>query len=119
MSYNLIKKIGETSWVKLSGKLTVYDFQELQALARINLELFGRFRVLVELEDFQGWNREPGWENTQFLIAHGDQVSRIAFVGNEKWKDDIFMFTGQPFREDEIEFFPPERIAEAQAWLSE
>ena len=52
MSYQLINKFNRDNWVKLSGKLTVHDFQVLQALARLSLEQFGQFRVVVELEDF-------------------------------------------------------------------
>ncbi len=55
MSNQLISKF---YLVKLSGKLTVHDFQLLQALARLSLEQFGQFRIVVELEDFQGWSNE-------------------------------------------------------------
>lgn len=118
MSYNIIKVASDQSWIKLSGILTVQDFLQLQALGKESLERFGRFRVLIELENFQGWSREPEWQNTSFLIEQGDQFSKFAFVGDMQWKNEIFMFTGQPFRAAAMEFFPPERLAEAQAWLS-
>ena len=38
-----------SNWVKPSGKLTVHDFQVLQALSRLSLEQFGQFRVVIEL----------------------------------------------------------------------
>jgi hypothetical protein len=31
-------------------------------------------------------------------------VSRLAFFGDEKWKDEIFLFTGRPMRQMAIEF---------------
>jgi hypothetical protein len=119
MSYQLIKKNDYDNWVKLIGKLTVRDFQELQALARSSLECFGQFRMLVELEDFQGWSKETGWENTSFLEENEEGMSKLAFVGNEKWKDEIFMFIGKPMRQIGIEFFPQDQFDQAQAWLSE
>ena len=119
MSYQLIKEFNRNNWVKLIGKLTVNDFQELQALARLSLEQFGRVRILVELEDFQGWSKETGWENSFFLEENGEGISKLAFVGDEKWKDEIFMFTGKPMRHTAIEFFPQDQIDQAQAWLSE
>ena len=60
MAYQLINKFNRDNWVKLSGKLTVKDFQVLQALARLSLEQFGQFRVVIELEGFQGWSNESG-----------------------------------------------------------
>ena len=67
MSYQLIKEFNRINWIKLIGKLTVSDFQQLQTLARLSLEQFGQFRVLIELEDFQGWSKETGWENSFFF----------------------------------------------------
>ena len=119
MSYQLIKKFDRVNWVKLIGKLTVRDFQELQTLARLSLEQFGQVRILVELEDFQGWSKETGWENTSFLEENEEGISKLAFVGDEKWKVEIFMFTGKPMRQMAIEFFPQDQFDQAQAWLSE
>jgi hypothetical protein len=119
MSYQLIKEFNRNNWVKLIGKLMVRDFQELQAMARLSLEQFGQVRILVELEDFQGWSKETGWENSFFLEENGEGISKLAFVGDEKWKDEIFMFTGKPMRQISIEFFPLDQFNQAQAWLSE
>ena len=119
MSYQLIKEFNRNNWIKLIGKLTVSDFQQLQAMARLSLEQFGQVRILVELEDFQGWSREAGWENSFFLEENDKGISKLAFVGDEKWKVDIFMFTGKPMRQTAIEFFPQDQLVQAQAWLSE
>lgn len=119
MPYQLVKTLDSDSWIKLSGKLTVPDFQELQAVAKLSLEHFGQVRILVELEGFEGWSREPGWEDSFFLEEEGSLISKLAFVGDEKWKDEIFMFTGKPMRKTAIEFFPQDKLHEAKAWLSE
>ena len=119
MSYQLIKTLDSEHWIKLSGKLTVSEFQELQALGQLGLERFGQVRILVELEDFQGWSREPGWEESFFLSENEDRISKFAFVGDEKWKDEVFMFTGKQMRKTAIEFFPQDQLAQAKAWLSE
>jgi hypothetical protein len=119
MPYQNNKTCDGEHWIKLSGKLTVPDFQELQDLAKLSLERFGQVRILVELEDFQGWSREAGWEDSFFLAEEGDLISKFAFVGDEKWKDEVFMFIGKPWRKTAIEFFPQDLLAQAKAWLSE
>ena len=118
MSYQLIKEFNREVWIKLVGKLTVSDLQELQALARSSLVISGQFRALIELEDFQGWSKETAWENSVFLEDHEGSLSKLVFVGDEKWKVEVFMFTGQPMREIAIEFFPKGQIDQAKAWLS-
>ena len=119
MSYQIIEKSDRINWVNLSGKLTIHDFQELQALARQSLEQFGQVRILFELENFQGWTNETEWENTTFLEENGEGISKLAFVGDEKWKIEILMFTGGPMRQTAIEFFPQDQLDQARAWLSE
>ena len=119
MPYQLIKNSDCVNRVKLSGKMTVRDLQEIQNLAKFNLEQFGQFRLLVELEGFQGWSKETGWEDSYFLEGNKESKSKVAIVGDEKWKDEIFMFTGKPIRQMAIEFFPQDQFGQAQAWLSE
>lgn len=119
MPYRLISARDSDNWIKLSGKLTVHDFQELQTLAKADLERFGQVRILVELEDFHGWSREPGWEDSFFLTEDENKISKVAFVGDEKWKDEAFLFMGKDMRKMAIEFFPNDQLDEAKAWLSE
>ncbi|WP_411728215.1 STAS/SEC14 domain-containing protein [Methyloglobulus sp.] len=119
MPYQLIKTLDSENWIRLTGKLTVLEFQEILALAKLSLERFGQYRTLVVLEDFQGWSREPGWEDSFFLVEDENWISKIAFVGDEKWKDEVFMFTGKQMRKTAIEFFPQDQLAQAKAWLSE
>lgn len=119
MTYRLINSLDSESWIKLSGQLTVGEFQQLQSLGASNLEKFGQFRVLIELARFQGWSREPGWENSFMLTEDENRISKVAFVGDEKWKEEVFMFTGKQMRKTAIEFFRQNQLAEAKAWLAE
>jgi len=119
VTFRLIKSLDSENWIKLSDKLTVSEFQKLQSMAKSSLERFGQFRGLLELEDFQGWSKEPGWENSFFITENGKQISKIAFVGDEKWEDEVFMFMGKQMRKTAIEFFPKNQLAQAKAWLSE
>jgi hypothetical protein len=104
-------------WIKVSGQLTVGEFQKLQSLGELSLEWFGQFEVLIELEDFQGWSKESGWENSFFLTEGIDPISKIAVVGDEQWKEEVFLFMGKGMRKAAIEFFPPYQLEAAKAWL--
>jgi hypothetical protein len=119
VTFRFIKSLDSENWIKLSDKLTVSEFQRLQSMAKSSLERFSQFRGLLELEDFQGWSREPGWEDSFFIAEDGNRISKIAFVGDEKWKEEVFMFMGKQMRKTAIEFFPKNQLAQAKAWLSE
>jgi len=62
--------------------------------------------------------RKPAGEYV-FFGRNAEGISKLAFVGDEKWKVEIFMFTGKPMRHTAIEYFPQDQFDQAQAWLSE
>lgn len=120
MTFRLIKTLDSENWIQIRDQLTVSEFQKIQSLGELSLEWFGQFRVLIELEDgFDGWSREPGWEDSFFLTEDGSRISKVAVVGDEKWKDQVFMFMGKQMRKTAIEFFPQYQLAKAKAWLCE
>jgi len=119
MPYTIVKQTQDYGHIRIQGLFSVKDLLALQDLAVTELQNSNCFRVLVELRDFAGWSHEPEWENSEFLPANDNQISRIAFVGDERWQDDVFMFTGQPMRSDEIAFFTSDQWDQAEAWLKQ
>ena len=51
-------------------------------------------------------------------MEEGQQIEKMAIVGDEKWRDDALAFTAKGFRPTAIEFFPASRMNEARIWLS-
>lgn len=118
MPYSIVKQTLDLNWIKISGQLTVLDLLAIQVLGQENEQPSHHLRTLIELEDFEGWSNEPGWENTTFMPDQDNETSRIAIVGDEKWKDEIYMFIGYPMRTIDLAFFPPDQLNEAQIWLT-
>jgi hypothetical protein len=52
-------------------------------------------------------------------MTHGDDIARIAIVGDPRWMDQTLAFAGKGFRATEIEFFPPSSAKEADLWIHE
>jgi len=50
-------------------------------------------------------------------MEHDDDIEKIAIVGDEKWKDLVFAFTGKPFRRAAIEYFNSSHLEKARAWI--
>jgi len=42
-----------------------------------------------------------------FLMDYGDDVVKMAIVGDAKWKEQVFMFTAKGLRKTAIEYFCP------------
>lgn len=120
MPYQHITSTGADSWFKISGFLTVKDYVSIQELLKKTLERFGHIQVLIEDDGFRGWSDDPsGWESTSFLIGKEEKQSKFAFVGDGKWRDDIYLFIGKPLREVTLEYFPPEKLDDAKKWIFE
>ncbi len=77
-----------------------------------------RVKVLVVLENFEGWERGADWGDITFLLEHDHQIDKIAIVAESKWEKETLMFAGKGFRRGQVKFFPPNQLAVARAWLS-
>lgn len=119
MPFEMIKKLDREIWFKINGQCTVEDYEQIQSLILMSLEWFEDSRILVILDDFQGWCKDDRWDDILFMQEHADKITKIAIVGDKKWKDDVFMFSGKPFRTTDIEFFPEENLSQAKQWLSQ
>jgi len=117
MSFKIIETDDDVICVRLSGLMRFADQQALQARARSLIEQGKAVRVLVYADDFQGWERTDDWSDVGFLMEHGDDIAKMAIVGDAKWKDDVFLFVGKGLRKTEIEFFTRDDHSEAERWV--
>jgi hypothetical protein len=104
---------------KVTGTLTRSELSLLQAAAVAGIKDWGKVNALVILEDFQGWKKEPGWDDMSFADEHDRNIQKMAVVGPEKWRDWVCAFVGKGFRSAMIEYFLPSQIEKAKKWLSD
>ena len=61
--------------------------------------------------------KKDDWGDMAFLMEYGDSVTKMAIVGEERWKENAFVFAGKGLRETEIEFFTRDKLDEAEGWI--
>lgn len=110
---------GKLLELKIRGMLTKVDHERIIQNAKEAIAREGKIRALVILEAFQGWKRGEGWGDVSFMMEQGQQIEKIAIVGDDRWQDDALAFTAKGFRPTAIEFFSVSRLEEARAWVSE
>ena len=76
-----------------------------------------QLRVLILLEDFEGWDKSEHWEDLGWVEANDRRLQRLAFLGEERWRDSVEMFALKGLRPVEIEYFGPGQEEEARHWL--
>ncbi|MGH7843836.1 MAG: STAS/SEC14 domain-containing protein [Candidatus Binatia bacterium] len=118
MPVEIIDASGKLLQARVWAVLRKDDYDRMIQVAKESIAREGKIRVLIVLEAFGGWERRADWGDVTFITEHSKDIEKMALVGEEKWKDDAFAFTGKGFRSTNIEFFTPSRLEEARAWLS-
>lgn len=116
MPCSVTNQAGPYLEVRISGVMTVADMRQMQDRATAIIARGDRPCALALLDGFEGWSSDDGWNDVSFLTTHGDDISRLAFVGDEKWRDQVFMFTARGMRATSIEYFPRSQLEQARAW---
>lgn len=103
--------------LRASGTLTTKDYDAAVPELEHALELAqAPLRVLIRLEDFQGWDIAALWRELVVDFRHRGDFGRVAVIGEtdlEKWGTLL----SAPFAKSELKFFPVEREADALTWL--
>ena len=102
---------------RITGKLAKPEIKEFQDAVAPIIQATGNMQFLVILDGFEGWEAGKGWEDTGFTDANDEYLSRFAIVGDEKWRDEVLMFSLAGLRPVEIQYFLSDE--EARAWLAE
>ncbi len=117
MAHKIIEIDDAVVSVRITDLLRMADQEAVQTLATELIEKGKKVRLLVVIDHFQGWERNAKWDDVGFLVEHGDDIEKIAIVGDERWKDQAFLFVGKGFRTTEIEFFPLSALQQAGHWV--
>jgi len=78
----------------------------------------GKVRLLVVLDQFDGWDALSNWSDLTFFARYGDNIERIAIVGDPRWREYALMFAAADLRRAPVEFFAAENISAARSWLA-
>lgn len=104
--------------IRASGTLTTNDYEYAVPEIEHAMELSqGPLRVKLRLEDFHGWEIGALWQELEFDLKHRDDFGRIAVIG-ESALEDWGTTLSAPFTKAAMQFFPTNREAEADTWLT-
>lgn len=117
MAINAIDDADGVVTVTLTGRLSEVDTVVLEnALASIIRDR-GRVGVLVVAENFRGWEHGD-WDNFALQEKTDPYIRRMAIVGERQWEDSALMFAAKGLRPFPIEYFVPEDLERARAWVA-
>jgi hypothetical protein len=120
MAVTVQQESGGLSVMRIKGLLKKSELDAVQAAAakQFSAQPDIRVKLLMIIENFEGWEGGVDWGDMSFYAAYGDRIMKIAIVADPKREADLMMFMGAGIRPSPIKFFPPEQIAQARAWLA-
>jgi len=101
----------------VSGKLGKAEYLQIQSEIESVIKQIGQIRILVLLNDFDGWETASGWEDTSFVDRNDPYIKKFAIVGDQQWRGLVSAFTLQGLRPVPIEYFTEDKEAVARQWL--
>jgi len=102
----------------ITGKLTERDYEIIIPELERRIREFGKLRLVIILENFQGWTAGAMWEDIKFDFKHFHDVEKIALLGERKWEKTATLFS-RPFTGAELRYFSNEELDEARSWVRE
>ena len=103
---------------KAVGKLTHDDYQQFLPTLEQVIEEEGSISLLLELENFHGWELKAAADDYQFATSHLNAFKRIAIVGDRSWEHWLALLA-RPFMDVEVRYFTPDQLSEAWDWVRE
>ncbi len=103
---------------KAIGKLTHDDYQEFLPRIELKIDKAGSVSVLLELENFHGWDLEAAKDDYEFGKKYADNFRRIAIVGDKRWERWLAVLS-RPFTRAEVRYFERDDLQQAWDWLRE
>ena len=110
---------GNTIAIRASGKLTHEDYQEFLPKLEAQIEKLGKVTILLELDDFSGWDLDAMKDDFNFAISHINQIERFAVVGDKDWERWMIAMVKPFIPSSMAHYFNRENLQEAWDWLRE
>ncbi len=118
MGATIVEEDGELKVLRVTGLLKKSELDILQAKVASQVSPNTSIKLLVIVEDFQGWERGADWGDLTFFSTYGDMIEKIAIVAPLRWETDFMTFVLAGMRRAAVKFFPESGLAEARAWLT-
>ncbi len=102
--------------VKATGLLTDDDYKKFVPELEKLINERGALSVLIEFENFRGWEPKALWADFQIGLKHPDDFKKMAIVGEKAWHH-LLAIIARPFTSGEVRYFSHDEIQAAWDWI--
>ncbi len=115
--HEIISEEGNVIRIRVSGKLTEEDYDQLIPAWQRVIASQGSMRMLLLMEDFHGWEPGAAWDDFRFEMSHARKIERVAMVGEKAWQKWMIKI-GEIFASDQVKYFDVAQLAAAEGWIA-
>ncbi len=102
---------------KISGEVTVEDYDNMLPKLDEAIAAHGKINLLVLIEDFDFKGLDAAKADFKFGTHQYRQVEKAAFVSDKKWLERSIKIMDPFTRRTEEKNFTPDQLKEAWAWV--
>ncbi len=104
--------------IKISGKVTVEDYDTLLPVLDEAIDAHGSINLLVLMEDFEGWvGIEAAKVDYKFGTHQYRKVEKAVFISDKKLLEWSVKIMDPYTRRTNEKNFEPDQLEEAWAWI--
>ena len=109
---------GKILGIKISGKLTDRDYQDvLIPILETVIKKHGKARFLCAVDQtFSGMELGAMVDDARFYLKHKNDIEKMALVGGQKWIE-VMVKVFVHFMPGDAKIFSGEELQEAWAWI--
>ncbi|MCI0456726.1 MAG: STAS/SEC14 domain-containing protein [Gemmataceae bacterium] len=111
------KSAGQMLGIKVTGRLTHADHQQLVPKLEEAIRTHGAVRLLLDLQECQGWDVGAAWDDLKFTLRHAGEVERCAVVGNRRGQEVLAQLAKPFFKK--VRYFDRTQGERAWRWVAE
>lgn len=106
---------------RVSGKVTAEAEQQWISRFEEIIKQYGKFRVMVILDESANWGIEAGMADLKFAVTHVKNFEKLAIISSSKVMEKLVALDGffAAFMNIGEKHYTPEQADEAWEWLQQ
>lgn len=103
--------------VKVDGKISTEQFEQVAALVEDKLRRHDKIRMYAEMDSFGGMSAEAFFADLKLAMRHWRQFDKEAVVTDKQWMKTVSEVAGKLLPGIEVRAFPSGAKTEARDWV--
>ena len=103
--------------VKLEGKISKEDVEQVHPLIHKILKTNNKVDFYFEMHDFHGYELQGLWADIKVDVSHLSDYGKMAFIGEKEWQEWAAKATNF-FTSSEVKYFDLKNKEQAKQWIN-